>query len=203
MGTTTVSIEERVSAFLSDFTKLEAVEEAFNLFLVHRSDLDQANFETAASEWVSILKEISGLSGEAGGAATQQDVALRLFVQSMVNQRNEVTQEKMRKLLERAVEEKVVSARQVCDVVMSPSNFKFENTIFWSQSLSLVGKIISGVDYKGVREIMKLCIDKVSDSFIRIQRCFNLVLNTSDRFHSTGCRSVPVGVDPGALGSHL
>ena len=36
---------EKVQVFMAELTQVEALEEAFNLFLVHRADLDQANEE--------------------------------------------------------------------------------------------------------------------------------------------------------------
>ena len=159
--TTNVSVEERVSGFVSDLVKIETVEEAFNLYLVHRSDLDDANEETSIREWLSILQEISELSTESATISSQQDVALRLFVQTMSQQKKNSLVKKMAKHLERAVAERVISARQICDVVLNQEFLRYENETIWTNSLLLVRKIIGGVDYKGVREIMKICIDRV------------------------------------------
>ena len=38
----------------------------------------------------------------------------------------------------------------------------YNNAEHWVQSFKLVRKIVGGVDYKGVREIMKNCIEKAS-----------------------------------------
>ena len=76
---------EKVQVFMAELTQVEALEEAFNLFLVHRADLDQANeemqlevshiifmtlfydfflwFMALLQEWLTVLKEVSKMTG--------------------------------------------------------------------------------------------------------------------------------------------
>ena len=54
----------------------------------------------------------------------------------------------------------VLSAQQVCDTILN--NIDYSNSDHWVQSFTLVRKIVGGVNYKGVREIMKNCIEKAS-----------------------------------------
>ena len=64
-------------------------------------------------------------------------------------------------LLELAVSKKVVGARQVCDALLNSEHLKPERGEFWIATFRLIRNIIGGVDYKGVREIMKNSIEKV------------------------------------------
>lgn len=50
--------------------------------------------------------------------------------------------------------------RMVCEIILSCDKLTHENKEFWIHSFQLIRKILSGVDYKGVREIMKGCRDK-------------------------------------------
>jgi hypothetical protein len=123
-------------------------------------------------------------------------VALRVFVQAMSAQKNCKTLAKMRGLLERSVGERAVSARQVCDVVLSHEFLKYENELFWTASFHLVRRVIGGVDYKGVREIMKACIDKV-----RVPVIMSTFLEKQTTFagHHAAPGHRPVGVAPALL----
>lgn len=51
--------------------------------------------------------------------------------------------------------------RMVCEQILSCDRLIFQNKNFWIESFQLIRKIISHVDYKGVREIMKGCRDKI------------------------------------------
>ena len=55
----------------------------------------------------------------------------------------------------------VLSAQQVCDTILN-DKLVYTNSDHWVQSFTLVRKIVGGVNYKGVREIMKNCIEKAS-----------------------------------------
>lgn len=49
----------------------------------------------------------------------------------------------------------------MCEQLLSCERQQFTNKKFWIESFRLIRKLISGVDYKGVREIMKGCRDKI------------------------------------------
>ena len=65
-------------------------------------------------------------------------------------------------LLSDSVGRHIMSARVVCEMVLSCDKLHHENKHHWVASFTLVRRIVGGVDYKGVREIMKNCIEKVS-----------------------------------------
>jgi mediator of RNA polymerase II transcription subunit 23 len=68
----------------------------------------------------------------------------------------------MRTLLERSVASNNLKARDVCDSILNHEGLRHDrNSAFWLTAFGLERRIIGGVDYKGVREIMKTCIDKV------------------------------------------
>ncbi len=50
--------------------------------------------------------------------------------------------------------------RHVCESILVCDKLVYQNKDFWIGSFQLIRKIIGGVDYKGVREIMKGCRDK-------------------------------------------
>ena len=64
-------------------------------------------------------------------------------------------------LLEYAVSKNLLPAKLVCEVVLSCPNLKFENQVFWNASYTLIHRIISFADYKGVRDQLKIMLDKV------------------------------------------
>ena len=73
----------------------------------------------------------------------------RLFVGAMSVQKNPRILGLMRSLLEECVGQSVVSARQVCDALLSNEHLSYEAEAFWSTCFGLVRRIIGGVYYKG------------------------------------------------------
>ncbi|XP_049544481.1 mediator of RNA polymerase II transcription subunit 23 [Anopheles darlingi] len=64
------------------------------------------------------------------------------------------------RVLERMIALNIIPAKLVCDQLMGSEKLTYKNSCFWIESFRLVRKIIGGVDYKGVREIMKCCKEK-------------------------------------------
>ena len=53
------------------------------------------------------------------------------------------------------------SYRVVCEAILTCDKLEYDNEVFWCHSFFLIHKIISGVDYKGVRDQLKIMLDKV------------------------------------------
>lgn len=48
--------------------------------------------------------------------------------------------------------------RTVCECILCHEKLQYQEADFWVESFHLIRKIIGGVDYKGVREIMKVIL---------------------------------------------
>ena len=146
-----MNLEEKISNFIDEVLKVEAVEEAFNLYIVHRPHLEAAKEDSRCEEWFSILSD----------SHEQIDQSLKFFINSAANPaRNykfnkKINDDPLIQLLELSVTNKVVDARKVCDALLNSEHLKPDRADFWLATFQLVRKIIGGVDYKGVREIMK------------------------------------------------
>ncbi|XP_049612105.1 mediator of RNA polymerase II transcription subunit 23 isoform X4 [Syngnathus scovelli] len=60
-----------------------------------------------------------------------------------------------------AVETNVLPPRMVCTALISSDNLEWERTQLWALTFGLIRKIIGGVDYKGVRDLLKAVLDKI------------------------------------------
>lgn len=59
----------------------------------------------------------------------------------------------------------------LCDCILTNEKLVYQNADFWIESFNLIKRIIGGVDYKGVREIMKV---RIINS---LELCFEIVLD--------------------------
>lgn len=48
--------------------------------------------------------------------------------------------------------------RLLCDSILNCEKMHYQNKLFWNESFLIIRNIIGGVDYKGVREIMKVIL---------------------------------------------
>uniref|UniRef100_A0A4W6ERB3 Mediator of RNA polymerase II transcription subunit 23 n=2 Tax=Lates calcarifer TaxID=8187 RepID=A0A4W6ERB3_LATCA len=60
-----------------------------------------------------------------------------------------------------AVETSLLPPRMVCVALISSESLEWERTQLWALTFRLIRKIIGGVDYKGVRDLLKAVLDKI------------------------------------------
>jgi hypothetical protein len=51
--------------------------------------------------------------------------------------------------------------RLICESILTCDRLQYQNETFWCNAFTLVRKIIQTVDYKGVRDLLKIILDKV------------------------------------------
>ncbi|MGH0155386.1 UNVERIFIED_CONTAM: hypothetical protein FKN15_066795 [Acipenser sinensis] len=60
-----------------------------------------------------------------------------------------------------AVETGLLPPRMVCEALINSDNLEWERTQLWALTFRLIRKIIGGVDYKGVRDLLKALLEKI------------------------------------------
>ncbi|KAG8510882.1 Mediator of RNA polymerase II transcription subunit 23, partial [Galemys pyrenaicus] len=60
-----------------------------------------------------------------------------------------------------AVETGLLPPRMVCESLINSDTLEWERTQLWALTFKLVRKIIGGVDYKGVRDLLKVILEKI------------------------------------------
>lgn len=139
-------MSENVLSVLSDILKVEGIEEAFSCFLVHRPDAEREKVANWQQELQNAFSTISQdqLEGTVrqylAMAASCSYSRLQLFIE----------------LLESLVKNGTLGARLVCDTIITSDKLNYGNQNFWVECFKLLRRIIDMVEYKGVREIMKV-----------------------------------------------
>ncbi|XP_043923834.1 mediator of RNA polymerase II transcription subunit 23-like [Protopterus annectens] len=60
-----------------------------------------------------------------------------------------------------AVETGLLPPKLVCESLVNSDSLEWERTQLWALTFRLVRKIIGGVDYKGVRDLLKVVLEKI------------------------------------------
>ncbi|KAB0793141.1 hypothetical protein PPYR_12761 [Photinus pyralis] len=141
---------EGVVNVLNDILRVDTIEEAFSCFLVHR----------ITSENDKITNWLNDLSTALRAATPEQvELAVRQYL-TVASGTSHSRLKLLMELLERLVRTNVLSPRLVCEALIANEKLIYQYQDFWMESFKLLRNIIDGVEYKGVREIMKGCCEK-------------------------------------------
>lgn len=139
----------QVTNILNEILRVDAIEEAFSCFLVHRTENETEKVSSYQQELATALTV---------APQEQQELALKQYLLITCTRSNQSRLKLLLGLLENLVECGVLSARLVCEAIMNSEKLVYKNEQFWVECFNLIYRIIGGVEYKGVREIMKVIV---------------------------------------------
>ncbi|XP_037789098.1 mediator of RNA polymerase II transcription subunit 23-like isoform X2 [Penaeus monodon] len=173
--------EAKTHEILADLLKVDVLQEALvNLLEVNPTDKDSTRLMTVCADLQRVFSESSETPGTNAGSDAQkgteaaktqgnttneaaariQEAGVRAIVSVLSCQNNCYRAHFLASILLNLVNTNAVSPKVVCICLLADENLKTDHDIFWLMAFGLIKKIISGVDYKGVREIMKMCLDR-------------------------------------------
>lgn len=143
---------DRVEKILDSVLKMDFVETSFSDISVYRQDFEENKVNKFQDQVETFFTSQTTESKEA---------ALLVYITKC--DRANLSQLKMFfDTLDLLVKNNVVSARAVCEQLLSNEKLDYKNQLFFVESFKLIKRLIGGVDYKGVREIMKGCREKAN-----------------------------------------
>ncbi|XP_065332205.1 mediator of RNA polymerase II transcription subunit 23 isoform X2 [Cloeon dipterum] len=146
-----MAAEMQITTILNKVMKIDAVEEAFALYIVHNNEAKRTKFVTILDELKAVFSNLSPEHQEAG---------VKHFLLLTSETTNLSRLQFLLSLLEQLVADGTLKARLVCEAVMNCEKLQYHRQNFWTECFKLVLKILGGVDYKGVRSVMKSCKEK-------------------------------------------
>ncbi|KAH0534921.1 mediator of RNA polymerase II transcription subunit 23 [Cotesia glomerata] len=146
-----MSSESQISTIVNEILRVEAIEEAFSCVLVHNLGSETEKIKKWQGELRSAMLKLP---------VDQQELAVKQFLTLAAGMTNHKRLQLLLGLLENLVVNTVLPARMVCESILCCDKLVYELQDFWVECFILIKKIIGGVDYKGVREVMKGCIEK-------------------------------------------
>ncbi|KAG1666788.1 Mediator of RNA polymerase II transcription subunit 23 [Nymphon striatum] len=124
--------------------------------MVHNDEQEKNHFSKILYYQEGLKNLLTGLSAEAKVSA------LRFYIYSASNNCNQQRIKSLFSILEHSVNSSAVSPKLVCDAVLNCEKLTIGNQDFWCEGFHLIKRIIGGVDYKGVRDLMKDILEKAS-----------------------------------------
>ncbi|KAI5647050.1 mediator complex subunit 23 domain-containing protein [Phthorimaea operculella] len=151
--------DTHVANIVNEILRVEAVEEAFSCFLVYKPELESERLALYQKKLCAVM---STLSAEVQESAVRQYLTLT----AVLTNRHKMKQ--LLVLMENLVNTNILQARMLCDCILSSEKLVYQNADYWIECFNLIRRIIGGVDYKGVREIMKGCREKAHTLPVRL-----------------------------------
>lgn len=144
--------ETKVARFIDEVLAAEELEEAFNGFIIHSPDQQQWKMTNFQENLKLLLTSVT---------EEELQVVLRHYIKACSILSSQKQARLLLSLLEHGVTNGFVPHRLVCETLLKCESLVYQNEDFWCQSFMLIDRIISGVDYKGVRDLLKAILDKV------------------------------------------
>nr|CAD7403168.1 unnamed protein product [Timema cristinae] len=129
-----MTTESQIINIVNEILKVEGIEEAFSCFLVHRPELEAEKIQNWQHELQTVFIATPSEHQEAG---------VRQYLVMAAGMTNSSRLKMM-----------------VCECILACEKLQYLQGDFWVECFNLIRRIIGGVDYKGVREIMKGCREK-------------------------------------------
>lgn len=142
---------DRVGKIMDNVLKMD-FELSFSDISVHRPDLEELSVKKFQEQMEIFFNSQTTESKEA---------ALLIYI-TKCDRANLTQLNLFFATLDLLVKNNVLGARVVCEQVLSSEKLDFKNELFFVECFKLIKKLIGGVDYKGVREIMKGCREKAN-----------------------------------------
>ncbi|KAF2361259.1 Mediator complex subunit Med23 [Trinorchestia longiramus] len=88
-----------------------------------------------------------------------QEAGVKQLVSVLSVRHNPVQAHSVATIIRKLATANTIPPKLLCVTVLTHEKLKPENTVFWTTAFGLIKDVIIGVDYKGVREIMKMCLE--------------------------------------------
>jgi mediator of RNA polymerase II transcription subunit 23 len=143
---------DRIEKLLDSVLKMDFIEESFSDIALQRPEIEENKIKDFQSKIESFFAQQSIECKEA---------ALGLYI-SRCSEANYHQLTILFQSLDLLVKDNILGSRIVCEQILSSEKLDNKNELFFVECFKVIKRLIGGVDYKGVREIMKLCREKVN-----------------------------------------
>ncbi|KAI1287629.1 Mediator of RNA polymerase II transcription subunit 23 [Halotydeus destructor] len=139
--------------FLDLVLRTETIEQTFVGFIIPSKENDDFKIDNYMDQFTELIKKSTEL--EALDQMIKQYVAFTggLFGQKQVDM--------LLNVLELAIQRNLLTAKLVGEALLVSEKLTVDNDVFWCGTFNLLFRIMSSADYKGVRDLLKIMLDKV------------------------------------------
>ncbi|XP_014671221.1 PREDICTED: mediator of RNA polymerase II transcription subunit 23-like [Priapulus caudatus] len=149
------TLEEQIGHVVKEILNLKSLSDVFVGYVVPSQENELYMQKQAVQQLRQILFTQTG--------PENVELAVRILVTYAVTQVNPQRSQVLLGVLEGLVEHNVVYAKLVCETILMSDKLQYQSSALWCQCFQLVRRIIGGVDYKGVRDMLKLLFSRLQN----------------------------------------
>uniref|UniRef100_A0A6Q2Y1C4 Mediator of RNA polymerase II transcription subunit 23 n=1 Tax=Esox lucius TaxID=8010 RepID=A0A6Q2Y1C4_ESOLU len=147
-----MSMETQLQSIFEDVVKTEVIEEAFAGMFMDTPEDERTKLISCLGAFRQYWSTLPPDS---------HDLCVQWIVRFIHGQHSPKRISFLYDCLAMAVETSLLPPKMVCQALISSDNLEWERTQLWALTFRLIRKIIGGVDYKGVRDLLKALLDKI------------------------------------------
>ncbi|KAA0709014.1 Mediator of RNA polymerase II transcription subunit 23 [Triplophysa tibetana] len=147
-----VPMESQLQSIFEDVVKTEVIDEAFSGMFMDSTEDEKTKLVSCLG---AFRQYWNGLPQDS------HDQCVQWIVRFTHSQHSPKRISFLYDCLAMAVETSLLPPRMVCQALVSSDSLEWERTQLWALTFKLIRKIIGGVDYKGVRDLLKAVLDKI------------------------------------------
>uniref|UniRef100_A0A6G1S1F0 Mediator of RNA polymerase II transcription subunit 23 n=1 Tax=Hypotaenidia okinawae TaxID=2861861 RepID=A0A6G1S1F0_9GRUI len=147
-----VPMETQLQSIFEEVVKTEVIEEAFPGMFMDTPEDERTKLISCLGAFRQFWSSLSQESHEQ---------CVQWIVRFIHSQHSPKRISFLYDCLAMAVETGLLPPRMVCESLINSDTFEWERTQLWALTFKLVRKIIGGVDYKGVRDLLKVILEKI------------------------------------------
>ncbi|CAG2102015.1 unnamed protein product [Medioppia subpectinata] len=148
------STEVIVTRYLDLIIQSETLEESFAGFVLSWDQNEIHTIKTYEDSMKTLIHELN--------STDKLEIGVKHYIDVTANIVSHKQNQTLLQMLEFAVNNNLIPGKLVCEAILSSDKLHYKNEIFWCNALSLIRRIIGTVDYKGVRDLLKIIFDKVN-----------------------------------------
>uniref|UniRef100_A0A8C3E472 Mediator of RNA polymerase II transcription subunit 23 n=1 Tax=Corvus moneduloides TaxID=1196302 RepID=A0A8C3E472_CORMO len=147
-----VPMETQLQSIFEEVVKTEVIEEAFPGMFMDTPEDERTKLMSCLGAFRQFWSSLSQESHEQ---------CVQWIVRFIHSQHSPKRISFLYDCLAMAVETGLLPPRMVCESLINSDTLEWERTQLWALTFKLVRKIIGGVDYKGVRDLLKVILEKI------------------------------------------
>ncbi|KAF2974347.1 hypothetical protein EK904_009907, partial [Melospiza melodia maxima] len=147
-----VPMETQLQSIFEEVVKTEVIEEAFPGMFMDTPEDERTKLISCLGAFRQFWSSLSQESHEQ---------CVQWIVRFIHSQHSPKRISFLYDCLAMAVETGLLPPRMVCESLINSDTLEWERTQLWALTFKLVRKIIGGVDYKGVRDLLKVILEKI------------------------------------------
>ncbi|XP_015787237.1 mediator of RNA polymerase II transcription subunit 23 [Tetranychus urticae] len=142
-----------VHNFIDSILRTEELEAIFTGYIVESSVNEECKIKNYEEQMTALIKSCD--------TPEKIELMLRDYLNGAGSIPNVNKVRLLLSMLEHAINNHLLSAKSVCEAILNCEHLHINKQIFFCQSFELIHRVISQVDYKGVRDIIRFMIEKI------------------------------------------